>query len=58
MGLSLSEGTSLIANSARSRTAASRVHPTGGLVRWGKVARHNGRVHSAAVKNSGGRKRA
>ena len=38
------------AHSALSRTAASRVHPTGRFVWWGKAARHNSRVHSAGGK--------
>ena len=37
------------AHFARSRTV-SRVHPTRRVVWWGKVARHNSRVHSAAGK--------
>ena len=43
---------------AISRKAASRVHPTGKVVWWGDVARHNNRVHSAAGKFGGSRKRA
>ena len=35
---------------ATSRTAASRVHPTGRVVWWGKASRHNSGVHSAAGK--------
>ena len=43
---------------AISRTAASRVHATGRVIWWGKATRHESRVHSAAGKISGGRKRA
>ena len=40
------------ADTAKSRTAASRVHSTWGVVWWGKVAPHNSRVHSAAGKSA------
>ena len=46
------------AHFAINHTAASRVRPTGRVVWWGRATRHNSRVHSAAGKSSGGRKRA
>ena len=41
----------LSAHSARSRTVASRVNPTWGVVWWGKVARHNNLVLPSTGNN-------
>ena len=58
MGLSLSEGTCLHANSARSRTAASRVQPYRGVFGGAKSRGIIAACILLLLLNSGGRKRA